>query len=68
MAMSLFTEGCAEWNQTLYVALVNFEKAFGMVEHAALWKVLAGLGGGLKYIALLKTLDRDQEAVVVAGT
>ena len=54
MAITLLTEGCAEWNQKLWVALVDFEKAFGTVEHAALWKVLDDLGVDFNYIALLK--------------
>ena len=32
---------CKEWNSELWLALVDFEKAFDTVEHDALWQALA---------------------------
>ena len=66
--MALLTKRCAEWNQELWVGLVDFEKAFDTVEHSALWKVLRSLGVGENYISLLRRLYNDQTASVVTGT
>ena len=48
--------------------MVDFEKAFDTVEHAALWDVLRDLGVDEAYISLLRKLYRHQPAIVVAGT
>eukprot|EP00959_Pyramimonas_sp_CCMP1952_P308046 6447040-Pyramimonas_sp.AAC.1 len=44
LSVTLLVEGCAEWNEDLWLGLVDFEKAFDAVEHPALWDVLRTLG------------------------
>ena len=40
LTIALLTEPCEEWNQDLWLGLVDFEKAFDTVEHQSLFEVL----------------------------
>ena len=67
LAVSLLVESCNEWNAELWLALVDFEKAFDTVEHEALWSTLRKQGIGEEYVCLLKKLYSIQTATVNAG-
>ena len=67
LASSLLLERCSEWNQTVWLALVDFEKAFDTVEHAPLWQALETLGVQSEYIDVLKVLYCKQTCMVSAG-
>jgi len=60
----LLIETCREWNADLYMALVDFEKAFDTVEHSALWTVLQECGVPEHYVVVLQRLYEKQTAVV----
>ena len=68
LAAGLLIDGCAEWNQELWLGLVDFEKAFDTVEHHSLFKVLNEIGVEPCYVDLLKRLYAQQEATVQVGT
>ena len=61
---ALLFESCSEWNQALWLGLVDFEKAFDTIEHDSLWSALEELGVDVTYINLLKTLYSKQFACV----
>ena len=67
MTVTLLIEKSKEYNFPIWLALVDFEKAFDSVEHAALWEVLEKQSVPEQYIYLLKFLYADQEAAVQAG-
>ena len=59
-------ERSSEWNTEVWLALVDFEKAFDTVEHDSLWKALEELGVEPAYVDLLKALYSNQVATVAA--
>eukprot|EP00973_Karenia_brevis_P048701 6757970-Karenia_brevis.AAC.1 len=67
LSVALLLEKFQEWGCDLWMALVDYEKAFDSVEHAALWKVLNQSGISSGYIELLKILYDHQTATVMAG-
>jgi hypothetical protein len=67
LTVSLLIEKSGEFNYPLWLALVDFEKAFDTVEHSPLWKVLEQQGVPSHYIKLLELLYTDQQAYVQAG-
>jgi hypothetical protein len=67
LTLTLLIEACAEWNMSLVLGLVDFEKAFDTVEHTPLWNALAELGVKAEYIDLLKMFYRRQDSTVLAG-
>ena len=67
ITLTLLLEASSEWNQPMWLGLVDFEKAFDTVEHAPLWSALEELGVQDEYVDLLKTLYREQVSTVLAG-
>ena len=68
LTLTLLLERSSEWNAEVWLALVDFEKAFDTVEHAALWAALLELGVDVAYIDLLKMVYSEQAATVSAGS
>ena len=64
LSVSLLAESCAEWNAELWIALVDFKKAFDTVEHGALWSTLRNQGVEMSYIYLLQRPYKVQTATV----
>jgi hypothetical protein len=48
----------------LWIAVIDFKKAFDSVTHAAIWEALAEQGVDAEYIQMLQRLYEGQEAVV----
>ena len=67
LAVTLLLEKSSEHNMPVWLALVDFEKAFDTVEHVPLWRVLREQGVPQEYTSLLQFIYRDQEAFVQAG-
>lgn len=59
-------ERCLEWQQPLWLAAVDFKKAFDCVDHDAIWRSLHELGVCPGYTEVLKKLYGRQEGRVVA--
>ena len=68
LTLTLLTEKCLEWNHPLWLGLVDFEKAFDTVEHAALWETLAKQHVPDHYVNILATLYTNQTAYVYTET
>ena len=58
------TEKAAEWNTHLWIAAVDFKKAFDCVEHFAIWDALRELGVPEQYVEVLAALYQGQTGVV----
>eukprot|EP00959_Pyramimonas_sp_CCMP1952_P015857 335302-Pyramimonas_sp.AAC.2 len=56
----------AEFNLDLWVAAVDFEKAFDSVKHASFWSALRGQGVPGSYITVMIKLCGDQTRQVVS--
>ena len=67
ISVTLAIEKAKECNDPLWIALVDFEKAFDLVERRPLWEALCKQGVPKEYIILLKRLYEDQTAQVQAG-
>ena len=68
LSLTLLVEKCREWNEPLWIAFVDFHKAFDTVEHLPLWKTLDELGVQRSYTSILMKLYEGQLATVVART
>jgi hypothetical protein len=66
LTVSLIIEKSWEYNFPIWLALVDFEKAFDTVEHEALWKVLEAQSVPSHYIKILKSSYTCQLAAVKA--
>ena len=56
-----------EWQVPIWLAVLDFQKAFDTIEHAKLWAVLDEIGVDEHYIAILQRLYAEQVATVAAG-
>ena len=61
----LLERKCREWGAKMWIATVDFAKAFDTIRHDALWKALARFGIDTPYISLLKKLYAEQQATVL---
>ena len=58
-------EQVVEWQSTLYVAFVDFEKAFDSVDRESLWKIMSSYGIPPKIIKMIQILYEDNEYAVL---
>ena len=61
---SLLQETCNEWQLPLWIATVDFKKAFDTASHSALWAALLEQGISTNYVHLLTRLYADQTGVI----
>ena len=60
-------EQSMEWNSTLYLNFIDFEKAFDSVHHDTLWKILKSYGFPQKIINILQSMYCDNQCSVKHG-
>ena len=63
-ALMQLAEKTEEWRREMWVAVVDFMKAFDSIEHDAIWKALSRQGVHDGYIQILKNLYRRQHGQV----
>lgn len=63
-AITLLAEKCNEFNLPLWVATLDFKKAFDSITHASIWESLNALGVNRAYINILSRLYHGQRAQV----
>ena len=63
----MLQEKCQEYRLPLWVAAIDFRKAFDTVEHSSLWNVLKEQGVPLRYVKVLQKLYDGQYGRVVAN-
>ena len=54
-----------EWQATLYIMFVDFEKAFDSVHQESLWKIMESYGIPCKIIHMVQMLCEDCECAVL---
>ena len=54
-------EQSLEWNSSLYINYIDFEKAFDNVHHPSLWKILEAYGFPTKVINILSDMYADNQ-------
>ena len=65
LAMTIIWEQCNEFQLPVWIAAVDFTKAFDTVEHASLWAALSEMGVPQAYIRVFAKLYKDQYGIVV---
>ena len=58
-------EQVVEWQATLYIAFVDFEKAFDSMHRESLWKIMESCGIPRKIIHMVQMLYEDSETCSV---
>ena len=58
-------EQVVEWQSTLYITFVDFEKAFDSVHRESLWKIMASYGIPHKLIQMIQILYEESECSVL---
>ena len=57
-----------EWNTSLYVCFVDFEKAFHSIERGILWRIMGEVGIPSKLITMVKAIYDQSKCAVVDGS
>ena len=52
--LRIIVEQSIEWNSSLYVNFVDYEKAFDSLDRETLWKILRHYGGLMKLVNMIK--------------
>ena len=64
-AVRQLMEKAREQHRNLYIAFVDFAKAFDSVNRNALWVIMKKMGCPPKFVAILKCLHRDMTVRIV---
>ena len=64
--VTMLYETCAEWNMPLWIAAIDFKKAFDTVEQGDIWTALEEQGIPPQYVNVFKRLYADQTGTVIA--
>ena len=54
--LRIIVEQCIEWQSSLYINFVDFEKAFDSIDRTVLWKLLRHYGLPTKCVTLIKNI------------
>lgn len=57
-------EKCQEYGKALYIAFVDYSKAFDSIEHDSLWRALIQQGVPIKYIRIVKNIYANSTAQI----
>ena len=63
-AATILAEKCNEYNLPLWVATLDFRKAFDSIEHTSIWDALVAHGVPHVYIPMLAKLYQGQHATI----
>ena len=61
----LIEHKCQEWSVKIWLATIDFMKAFDSISYNSMWNALKTFGIEQNYISLLKRLIKDQKATVL---
>ena len=60
----MIEQKCHEWSIKMWIATIDFTKAFDSITHKSIWSALNSCGINHEYISLLKKSYKDQRASV----
>ena len=60
----MIEQKCHEWRVKMWIATIDFMKAFDSITHTSIWKALKSCGIKHDYISLRNKIYRDQKACV----
>ena len=60
----MIEQKCHEWSIRMWIATIDFTKAFDSITHKSIWKALKCCGINHEYTSLLKKIYKDQKASV----
>ena len=63
--LRIIAEQSLEWNTSLHIAFIDFEKAFESVDHSALWKILRHYGIPEMFIAIIQQSYYNSQTRVI---
>ena len=63
--LRIIIEQTLEWNTTLYLNFIDFQKAFDSIDRGTIWKLLQYYGIPNTYIDLIKQLYKDATCQVI---
>lgn len=66
-SLCIIVEQSIEWNSTLYINFIDFEKAFESVDREILWKLLRHYGVPDKIISLIRCTYKDLSCRIAHG-
>ena len=53
--LQIILEQSAEWNSSIYLSFIDYEKAFDSVDRETIWKLLRHFGVPLKMVNIIKS-------------
>ena len=66
--MRIIIEQSMEWQSSLYINFIDFEKAFDSVDRRVLWTILRHYGIPVKIIKIIQSFYQDMTCQVIHGT
>ena len=66
--LRIIVEQSIEWNSSLYINFIDFEKAFDSVDRSTLWKILRHYGIPDKIVSLIKNLYDGMTCKIIHGS
>ena len=63
----MIEQRCHDWAIKMWIATIDFTKAFDSITHKSIWKALKSCGINHEYSRLLKNIYKEQKASVQTG-
>ena len=60
-------EHSVEWNASLYICFIDYEKAFDSAHRETLWRIMRSYGIPPKIIRMVQVMYRGSQCAVVDG-
>lgn len=65
--LRIIIEQCSEWNSSLYVGFIDYEKAFDSVDRGTIWKLLRHDGVPNKPVNIIRNFYEHLASKVIHG-
>ena len=65
--LRIILEQSADWNSSIYISLIDYEKTFDSVDREIIWKLLRHYGVPLKMVNIIKSSYQGFNCRVIHG-